>query len=1281
MPDEKITSPDIREEYIARVRRMLLGPGSEPRIPDVEHEVVAVNPVYRYTLGIIYAKGATIDEQELDEPLADEEEAQADGLRDDQDADMSEEAVKASKKAAREALRQGFGSEDGDYDDSLDGAVNMATQYHQSSLGLICLVRGETTGIKVDLSCGTYRHVDVDNKPSECHISFRPIEAGFSIPKEFAPYLSYDTEQGLLSLKQRLPHGLNHAYRGAHGEECKRDDMKDFLWCTSRLYMQQKEGRVRTPHSKILTLDFSTGDICRLPWEDGVVRCSLVARRKRIHSDLWSLTIMLVNEKEASGKMMQAEDCIFQAKISIKAEEADAFRFVDTHLGEIDLHDEEEDELALIYRHKHSYATGLGTAAQWEIRDGLGTVSTTFFPQAEVPQMDFALPDDAPLKNADLSMKRLSDFGDDKDSQMRVLTTLVDYYAQWIERLEREELPELDGRSYEAGLRNLSRCHQAQERMRSGLRVLRDNDMAYKAFTLANRAMFMQRLQLRLQSKFSEKVRYPDDAVLAVKLDQLTDMEAYRREKDARMERDGSMWTAYWRPFQIAFLLMSLPDIVDDQAMLRDTVDLIWFPTGGGKTEAYLGLTAFTICYRRLAHKEEEAAGTTVIMRYTLRLLTTQQFNRASTLICALELMRRNAPCQELGVEPITIGLWIGSGHTPNQTLGKGFDYKHPTAEEMVLEMDNVKHVRDVKLVRNKFQALKCPWCGTSLVMGAEVPPGKKNRKLMGAWGYHIGGQHFYMACPNEHCHFHDILPLQVVDSELYQQPPTLLFATVDKFAMMSWKGSDIVKFFGTEDENRRAPELIIQDELHLISSSLGTMVGLYETALDYVCQKHGVKPKIIASTATARRAREQCAQLYNRDMFQFPPAGLDVADSFFAREKPYDHITPQRFGRKYIGLMPSGKTKVKAEVHHMAALLELTKSMKDLTPEQLDQLWTLTVYFGSLRDLGHAQSLVSDEVQDMINRISEYMHLPARTVPYASELTSRISTSRLVETLDQLEKVKYKGHVPEDGRWPVNLLLATNMISVGLDVPRLNVMLVVGQPKLISEYIQSTSRIGRKDPGIAFVTYNPVNSRDRSHFEQFQAFHQAFYREVEPSVVTPYSVPALQRALPAVLFAMMWLSMPHTFTGNDDAIEFNLEDPLMARQANACKEFVVERMRQSYQRSRLISAEEIEREAKDLGKRIDKVFNAWSAEAMHDKQSDRKLSFGLMMPKGKKPRGFTLSGNHLLQVTYEQKLDWQEELQQEGNKSWLAMTSMRNVDKEIDGRLIRFAGGREDEY
>ena len=823
-----------------------------------------------------------------------------------------------------------------------------------------------------------------------------------------------------------------------------------------------------------------------------------------------------------------------------------------------------------------------------------------------------------------LSMKYLSDLDTtpigDKVAAMR---TLIDSYAKWIDELLKmsDDESKVAVRLQAKAKEHIINCKNACDRMNTGLLLLEERPMITQAFQLANRAMFMQRIHLKLQ----ETDKYPGDSKLQERIASLN----YYNEDD----------TYTWRPFQLAFLLMSICSIVEPDCDERDIVDLIWFPTGGGKTEAYLGLTAFTIFYRRLAFPDS-SGGTTVIMRYTLRLLAAQQFVRAATLICACEAIRKDSllkkryPAYPLGAETISIGLWIGGDHTPNKNDG---------AKEHLDKLRNAKDAFQLKYAKdqnNKFQILKCPWCGTKMVKDATA-----GKKVVGEWGYRLrNNKHFYLCCPQEGCDYESKLPIQIVDEELYDSPPTLLFGTVDKFAMLPWK-NDVGSFFAT-DSNNRTPELIIQDELHLISGPLGTMVGLYETAVDALCSAKGVKPKIIASTATIRRAKEQCSVLYNREVCQFPPSGLDAEDSYFAREAKLS-VEEQKYGRMYIGVMPSGKTKAMMEIRAIAAILQRV-DMMELPDEVKDKFWTLAIYFNSLRDLGKCRTMIDDDVKDFIKRTAYRFSVGrGRVIAEASELTSRISTSELNETLEKLERLEYSQENQANRKWAIHTLLATNMISVGVDVARLNVMLIVGQPKLTSEYIQASSRIGRSYPGVAITLYDGTKSRDRSHYEQFKAYHESFYRFVEPTGATPFSKPACDRALHAVIVAMV----RHLYGLPNDQDAAMFDPDYLRTDLEQMRAYILKRVNEINSRT----WGELEDDSDAIESRINEVVADWFERVKIAGEGNFYYGDRFMMkaPAADQKRLLKAFGTS------------------DGDPAYETMTSMRNVDQSIAANIL----------
>lgn len=1204
-----------RDEYTNLVKKELFGPGSEFSVPDAEHELISSSPTSRYSVGILYPQGNQVN-QDNDEtvPLTGDGEDATDETEQDKPEEGTQDQT-GETKADR------FAENDETADENLDEEVGLSAQYMPSSMGITFLVEGNADIVRGRASFATYRNAKI----SDCIIPFYPDNPeSYSVPAQLSHKIAYDKEHRVLRLidsikikdvsavKHDIPDNLvNVAYRFA-----------DFC----------KSGFVRVPHDIGFELIFSGSNYIDCNKNLDGTPAKITALRAKIRDGLWSVTIMFVNGLTE----IPAKDyhCLFQPKIKISSAD-NSFVFVETSLyADQASMDEEECSIELLYRNKKIYGTGLGVAVDWKIDGGgNGTLWSEYFPQAEVPQMSFDLPQNDNVTTAQLSMKYLSDLdASDKSQKLSALKGLVGLYEAWVNNLD-AVAKTLDPRYKSAAAANIAECRRAYVRMYEGIQTLDTSDQAYSAFLLANRAMFMQRVHLGMQEKTSGKERYPGDEEIS---SLLRDMDYYTCD-------DGN---AIWRPFQIAFLLMDINSIVKDNSPDRNLVDLIWFPTGGGKTEAYLGLTAFTIFYRRLVHLAN-SAGTTVIMRYTLRLLAAQQFTRAATLICACECIRsdksKKYPICSLGTEPITIGLWIGGTHIPNKNTGSKGSAKAHLDELIGANATNIRYALER---HNKFQVLKCPWCGTKMIKSV------KDKRLIGQWGYALkNNQHFYLHCTHEGCPFEARLPIQIIDEELYKIPPTLLFGTVDKFAMIPWNGN--TGAFFAAGHNSRAPELIIQDELHLISGALGTIVGLYETAVDALCSQKGIRAKIIASTATIRRTKEQCSVLYDRDVVQFPAPGLNAEDSFFARER---EISPEDgvFGRRYVGIMPSGKTKAMTEIRTMAALLQTVYTMR-LSDAVKDKLWTLTVYFNSLKDLGKASTLVDDDVKDFIVRMANRMFRSRRLIIQADELTSRVTTTGLNETLDKLEKLEYSAQNMENHRYASSVLLATNMISVGIDVPRLNAMLMVGQPKLTSEYIQASSRVGRSFPGVVFVQYDATKSRDRSHYERFKPYHESFYRFVEPTGATPFSKPARDRALHAVLTSIMRHRDRVALVQDRDAIQFDRD--YFAEDIRSIKEFVLDRVRNINNRANNGLRDDVS----DIESEIEEFFHSWQRIAS-DSQA-KKVPFGFGYKFIVAP--FSGTERRLLKQYNSAGKD----------ASFETLTSMRNVDTPVRGKVVIWEG------
>ena len=1215
-----------RRDFVERVKKELLGPGSEVCIPDVEHELISSSPSVRYSIGILFPQKQCMirenDDGTDDEKLTEDESASVESENNQRRVDNSvENSIEAEEP-------------------SLDEQIGLAMQNMPSSMGYSFFVKGDSNTLVFRLSFATYTNATM----AECAYPI-PVKLpnNYELPVELLSFVKYDEEYNCLRLASK--YSIRDVKELKERDVLPASEQEWIFDALRRLYDQFHGGYVRHPHRGIIEICFNGKNHCEKTLEIDECRLKLTVVRRKISDEVYSVTVMLVNPQESSSDKPNPKECYFQPKLSIYSGENN-FVFVDTTAyAQYGYDDQEEQSNRLLYRKKQVYGYGLGTSTAWEIdAEGKGWLENDFFPQAEVPAMNFDLDKErSKVPPHTLSMKQLSDLGEhDKTEVVAGLRTFVTEYKEWIDGLSKETFSdEALKKTADLHIRN---CSISYERMMAGIGILESDDLAWNSFCLANRAMYMQRIHLLIQSAMSNEDRYDGDELLDSVLEELEydDAETTINELLTSVNSSMKFRDPTWRPFQLAFLLMSVKSIVldnpEDDNSERDIVDLIWFPTGGGKTEAYLGLTAFTIFHRRLAHKEN-SNGTAVIMRYTLRLLAAQQFTRAATLICACEYIRSDSakgrkakyPAYDLGNERITIGLWIGGNHTPNRNQG---------AKECLDELSHTT-VKDLKYKKdqyNKFQVLKCPWCGTK--MTKEIV----DDRIVGAWGYQMDAHHrFYLRCTNESCCFCDHkLPIQIVDEELYSAPPTLLFGTVDKFAMMAWK-EEVGSFFAVGSSNR-APELIIQDELHLISGPLGTMVAMFETAIDYLCQEKGVRPKIVASTATIRRAKEQCAALYNRDVAQFPSPGLDASDSYFAREAVIDYESG-KYGRLYVGLMSSGKTKAMMEIRSIASMMQSIHRMP-LSDEVKDKFWTLTAYFGSLRDLGKCRTLAEDDIKDAITRQAQRLGTKqdARKFYSPDELTSRASTTELNETLDKLEKTQYS---LENYKKVSHLLLATNMISVGIDVARLNVMLLVGQPKLTSEYIQASSRVGRSFPGVAFTMYDASKSRDRSHFEQFKQYHESFYRYVEPTGATPFSKPARDRSLKALLVAMI-RNAEESLRSETAASSFTVAqyEDVIAK----IKNYIVAR---SISITTRLNPDMLN-DGKTIEDEIDEFFREWEDKC--SAYAPEKFSYGekymVKHPDADHGRLLKAFGT-------------------DSNKGFDAMTSMRNVDSTVSGNIL----------
>lgn len=961
------------------------------------------------------------------------------------------------EQAITEARAEDEGEQTNDDEDV--SSIEQTASFYPSAIGLSFCLTSVSEPLKVIIKAGQYEPM---TKADFGLISF-PLA---TYPKKFQ-----DTElcnkllkheKGKLSLISEVSDEAKVNLQTAVAED------KDTARVVNRLLKLYETGLKRRRVEKKLELVMQHGS-GREAVEGEQLQLHWLA--KKIPGSPNSIcTVALVNTNQSQEPKSDHLATYCQVSFSIQSKDSKSV-FPEMAAPAALTPEAERESLELLYRNKKTFANGHGCSAAWQTGEtGLASsVYTTYLPTYEIPGTSAELLEQEGVEMPDLSIK-LYAYGSTAEVTAE-LSRLVSLYRKWIEDLGKE-VGKLDGRYHSAAAQHIAACSESADRMAEGIELIKQDPMVQKAFRLANLAMVKQIWHSGIQ----KNRKTVDEA------NPLPSEEDYKKSDAA------------WRPFQLAFLIQSVKSIADDDSPERSLVDLIWFPTGGGKTEAYLGLTAFTILLRRLKHPDSDGGGTAVMMRYTLRLLTAQQFQRACTLICSLEILRRENT-GELGEEPITIGLWLGFGSTPN------------TLADARRELSRIGQA-SARGGGNSFQILSCPWCGTHMT--------PQNGKGANCYREVHRPHHLAMYCPKTNCAFTlpGELPIQVVDEDIYNQPPTLLFGTVDKFAMLPWK-EKASSIFALDDPSstRLTPELIIQDELHLISGALGTMVGLYETAIDMMCSRKGRQPKIIASTATIRRASEQCMALYGRETRQFPAPGLNAEDSFFSREIPVSEASP---GRLYVGAMPTGKTSTTMEVRLASAMIQGPFLLQG-DDEVKDKYWTEVIYCNSIRELGTSKSIIYQDVEQhssaIARRVGEFPRTYRdRTV---EELTGRASGDRIPQILQQLD-VSY----PDTGA--LDVLLATSMLSVGVDIDRLSQMLVLGQPKTTSEYIQASSRVGRKFPGLVIMQYSPTKSRDRSHYEKFTGYHQSLYKEVEPTSVTPFAPPARDKALFAVLVILI---------------------------------------------------------------------------------------------------------------------------------------------------------------
>ncbi|MHA3977370.1 DISARM system helicase DrmA [Halovulum sp. GXIMD14794] len=990
------------------------------------------------------------------------------GMDSDDDDDPS--AQEEMEIGIDETDAEGAGGAVGDDDEP--EAPNTKRRFLPSSIGLTVLLPPDATELEARVSWGDYR-----TEPA--------LEENALLPE------SLTEEPGENGKPQRVPRPMVDWVRTPK-ERTVRLPVRDgrsrpILVPDSAAEQRRGGGLTLETHSRLF--EYRTPD----------------GRKERVRA----LTVFLVNRRAIVHRFYSDVSFIFQARLDLVFAQGFHPRrdLSGTHVEDWDLRVAD-----LHYRDVCEWAVGRNAAASWsaeeELRQKVTHVWTNPLPTAEVERV--APNESDEIKSlVSFGMEALAEAADNGPGPLNdAICKLPELYDVWITS-ERSKLAALSTPRRQTAERLLTEMERARDRISSGIDMLVADDAARCAFKFMN---------------------------LAVSA-------AARRRNAGPAGDPQQVPPPTWRPFQLAFILLNLPGLLKKTHPDREIADLLFFPTGGGKTEAYLGLAALIISHRRLAGSGVLGAGVSVIMRYTLRLLTLDQLARAAGVVCALELMRTDPKSVDgngrklLGEWPIEIGLWVGSDASPNQLGGKG-----KSSEKTAV--GRVRRYRNGRDKRAPAPLKACPWCGTAFSPSsfACIPNEHAPTNLE-------------IRCANTTCEFSRERPLPVltVDEPIYRRLPAFLIATVDKFASLPWVGEtgaffghvdrfrDGLGFFGAAETGEGSPlangwslappDLIIQDELHLISGPLGTVAGLYEAAIDQLAsRKIGdsiVRPKIVASTATVRRASEQIEALFDRGNTSiFPPPGLDRTDSFFAKTVP----AKKDPARLYMGIAAQGRGPKLVFLRSLTTLLAAAQAAFDAHPPAGDKLnpadpyMTALCYFNALRELGGARRIVEDEVRDRAARYGTQRHrvepndkpFSDRQIKEPMELTSRESTDKVALAKQRLEAAF------GTGAESVDVALATNMISVGLDITRLGLMMVQGQPKTAAEYIQATSRVGRDPtrPGLVVAVLNLHKPRDRMHFEQFGHYHRTFYRAVEATSVTPWAARALDRALAAVVVA-----------------------------------------------------------------------------------------------------------------------------------------------------------------
>ena len=1105
-----------RDIVINRVRKELIGPGSDIFLcnSDYSDEIIEGKPLQRYFSAILFPKQIQTNLEDNGSNDTTEEESIIDNF------DLITNDSQDDTPAIIDEIL-----EDDEIDHTDTQPKYVSKSFFPSHYGITFSTEKSCKTFKTQINFGNYSKA----KYTDIKLPYQGGELHYIEKFGLNQFVQYDDEKKVLfqvNLLQRIKDKqINSDYQFFSDalKSLRNETSNDLalLKSINKLFYKDKYKRndnkveleisideILKSENQHLELKLSDQTNCNSEQWHQALKDGLHLHFK-IYSDSEKYYIKVVLENKCeieknkfsiSKEKVNQVSC-FQTEIYVECDNILPFRDYKKHLFKTD----EDKMLDYLYQNKLAFGIGHNTSCTWynnESNEIPKWIKSTFLPDYDVKSQSS---ETDKINSEILSIKKLSTYNSNSAEIISNLKQVSEAYRKWIDTENKEAL------GNEFGRENIEKCEEIYNRINTGIKHLENNANALRSFQLANTAIYLQMFQSQLN--FTEKKE---------------GFEVWEQNENIQYT-----YTEYgtkpfpnniepvWRPFQLAFVLQSISSFVDENCNERKLIDLLYFPTGGGKTEAYLAVSAFLIFWRRLEFSENYG-GVNIIIRYTLRLLSAQQFERASKLILACEFIRNNF--NDLGRDRISIGFWVGSSSIPNEiknTFGTGAETKlNKLIEKFQKQTYNPN--RDV----NPFQLSNCQWCNTKMISKIN-----QNDALFQI-GHRINNTKLNSFCLNNKCCFSEDkngLPIVLVDEDIYNRPPTILFATVDKFAMLAWKGEATNLF----NQNRK-PDLIIQDELHLLNGTLGSLVGLFENALLELCSTENQKPKIIASTATIKNVDKQILGLYGRKARIFPQYATNSDDTFFSKVIPASK-------RKYIGVLPTGKTTVVTNLQLLASLMyaRLEIWQQSSNKEDADNFWTILSYFKSLKEIGRFANKINSELKPTVKQLqvrhlndsyllaNNYQKLSYRNV----ELTSRIPNEKIKKNLDKLD-IQFDGNIEKHKSY--DIVLATNMISVGLDVSRLGIMLMNGMPPNTAEYIQASSRVARKNEGLVFTLYDPFNTRDISFYEDFVQFHKTFYKQVEPLSVTPFA----ENALDKMLFTMILAYFRHTtqYTANNTA-------------------------------------------------------------------------------------------------------------------------------------------------